>query len=140
VSEISLLNTSDGVPLFKSIILAAPDIDKRLFVSASDSMKAVARRLTLYASSKDKALIASREVHGYPRAGEAGDSLVVIEGMETIDASAVDTSFLNHSYYGDTRSIITDLFELIRHGLPADERAELRKRYLNGHAYWEVKP
>jgi glutamyl-tRNA reductase len=35
-----------------------------------------------------------------------------------IDATAVDTSLLGHSYYGDSRSILADMFDLIRRGSP----------------------
>ena len=50
-----------------------------------------ADRVTLYASSSDEALALSKQVHGYPRAGESGDQLVVVPGIDTIDVSAVNT-------------------------------------------------
>jgi len=77
-------------------------------------------RLTLYASSLDKALVASRKIHRYARAGDAGDDIVIVEGLDSIDASAVDTSLLGHSYFGDNRSVISDIYNLLRSpGQPA---------------------
>ena len=70
----------------------------------------------LYASSKDRALGVSKRIHGYPRAGDSGDGLVVLPSVDTIDATDVDTSLVGHSYYGDNRSILTDLFTLLKHG------------------------
>lgn len=80
-------------PLFHEVVLTAPDIDADVFRrDIVPAIRPTARRLTLYASSNDKALIASKEVHGYPRAGESGEHLVVVDGVETIDVTAVDTS------------------------------------------------
>src|SRR5262249_31973367 len=105
-------------------VLAAPDIDagvfKRDIVSAL--MKSV-KRLTLYASSRDRALKMSKELHDYPRAGDAGPGIIVLEGMDSIDASRVDTDFLGHSYYGDSPNLIGDLRKIIRNRLPASKRS-----------------
>ena len=85
------------------VIFAAPDIDRDRFIQLAAKFKGCAARFTLYASSRDVALLASKFVHGYPRAGEAGEALLVVDGVDTIDASLVDTSLvgLRHSYFGD---------------------------------------
>ncbi|MEZ6079827.1 MAG: hypothetical protein R3C56_30390 [Pirellulaceae bacterium] len=57
------------------------------------------------------ALIASKQVHGYPRAGESGANIVIVPGIETIDVSGIDLSLLGHSYYGDSEPMLRDLFE-----------------------------
>jgi hypothetical protein len=46
----------------------------------------------LYASSEDLALVASKSVHGAQRAGDSGPGLVLVPGIETIDATGIDTS------------------------------------------------
>ena len=54
-------------PHLNSVILAAPDIDARVFTQLSSSIVRAADRVVLYASSRDKALLASKEVNGaYP--------------------------------------------------------------------------
>jgi len=100
----------------KEVILAAPDIDAKTFKrDIAPALVGIGAPVTLYASSEDIPLKASKAVHdGYARAGDSGDDLIVISGIETIDATNVDTSFLGHSYYADERSVISDMFYIIR--------------------------
>jgi hypothetical protein len=39
--------------------------------------------------------------------------LVVVPGIDTIDATAVDTSFMGHSYFAETRSVLEDIYALM---------------------------
>ncbi len=86
-------------------------------------------------SNNDKALQLSKTVHKYPRAGEAGIGLVVLSGLDTIDVSAVDTSFEGHGYFGDNRTVISDLINVIQNGLQPKYRG-LRPADWNGLRYW----
>lgn len=123
------------------VIFAAPDIDRDRFVQLAAKFKGCARRCTLYASSGDVALMASKFVHGYPRAGEAGAALLVVEGVDTIDASLVDTSLvgLRHSYFGDKRSILNDMFNLIMRQLAPDQRFDLQVAGDALRKYWSYR-
>jgi hypothetical protein len=47
---------------------------------------------------------------------------VVLDGFDTIDASAVDTSLLGHSYFAGSRSVLSDLLQLLKDGMPPSER------------------
>jgi len=116
-----------GAAKLGQVIFAAPDIDRDRFVQLAAKFKGCAARVTLYASSRDVALLASKFVHGYPRAGEAGEALLVVDGVDTIDASLVDTSLvgLRHSYFGEKRSILNDMFNLIVQQLAPDKRFDL---------------
>lgn len=96
--------------------------------------------MTLYASSADRALTASQRFHQFPRAGEAGKNIVITRSSDTVDATSVDTSFIGHSYFADTRSVLTDLFSLIRYDLPPQSRFGLEKQMLNQQIYWKFKP
>ena len=102
------------------------------------SLLNVANHVTLYASSDDQALIASKQVHGYPRAGESGEHVVVVPGVETIDVSGIDLSLLGHSYYGDNESMLRDLYEVVRARLPAAQRALLVTRRQGALVYWQL--
>lgn len=105
------------------IIMAAPDVDASAFRNRYlPAAREMADRVTMYASSKDRALIASAKIHGHNRAGLSGDYLVTVEGLETIDASAIDTSLIGHSYYGDNPLLIHDLRSLIDQNTPAKAR------------------
>ncbi|MHB8901684.1 MAG: alpha/beta hydrolase [Thermoguttaceae bacterium] len=124
-------------PLFHEVVLTAPDIDADIFRrDLAPAILGTARRVTLYASSNDEALILSKQVHGYPRAGETGEGLVVLPGIETIDVSAVDTSLVGHSYYGDNTTVISDMVDLVRNSKSAQERRWLVTARLNDLLYW----
>ena len=111
---------------FREIILAAPDVDAEVFRrDLVPALRQAGQRVTLYASSNDLALKASKEVHGYARAGDSGDGLVVLPGLETIDASGVDESILAHSYFVESKPVIRDILNLLRHSLPAGRREGL---------------
>lgn len=110
----------------EAIILAAPDIDADVFKQKIlPRIRPATKNLTLYASSRDKALVASKHVHGYPRAGEVGPNLAVSPDVDTIDATQADTSFIGHAYYAEANSIVADLFELLRYQRRARERRNL---------------
>ena len=127
-------------PRLKEIILAAPDIDAEVFTrDIAPALSASGRPVTLYASSEDLALVASKKFHGYPRAGDSGQGLVVVPGIETIDATGIDTGLLGHSYYAETRSVLSDLFYLIRHGERADQRFGLMGVDIQAGRYWVFK-
>lgn len=113
-------------PIFDRVVLAAPDVDADLFrKELANTLTDVAKQVTLYASSDDQALMASKTVHGYPRAGESGAKLVIVPGIETIDVSGIDLSLLGHSYYGDSEPILKDLHDVLLSKLPAPQRSSL---------------
>lgn len=122
------------------IILTAPDIDADVFKrDIAPALLAAERPISLYVSSKDLALTVSRAVNDYHRAGDSSFGPMIIPGIETIDATHVDTSFMGHSYYASNRSVISDMFYLINHGHRADQR-KLRPIPSNSGQYWEFSP
>jgi esterase/lipase superfamily enzyme len=132
--------TAGGGAKLRQIIFAAPDIDRDTFVDLARKFQGKAERFTLYGSSNDRALRMSKLVHGYPRAGESGAALTLADGVDSIDASAVDTSLLGHSYYGSRNPILSDIFYLIREGLPPDQRYGFRAGEREKRKYWVYKP
>ncbi|MGD9720190.1 MAG: alpha/beta hydrolase [Pirellulales bacterium] len=141
------LETMDAVAaarnqqVFRELVLAAPDIDSRVF--RSQVLPHITRNVehcTLYASSRDRALLMSRFFHNYQRLGETEPELLVAMGIDTIDASLVDTSLLGHSYIGDVQSIVSDLRELVVSGKRPVERLGLELLEHNALKYWLIKP
>jgi esterase/lipase superfamily enzyme len=123
--------------IFKQIVLTAPDVDADEFVILARGINSSAERVTMYASSRDKALRLSRKFHGdAPRAGETGRRIVITEGVDTIDASGVDTSFMAHSYFSTRQTVLSDLFYLITQGHPPDSRDGLTPRTHGNGRYW----
>lgn len=92
------------------IILAAPDIDKDIFINQiMPSINGIAR-ITLYASNKDKALLISKKIRNdYERLGEGGENIVIVDGLESIDASNVATDLIGHGYFAETQSLLNDI-------------------------------
>lgn len=107
------------------VVFWAPDVDVDVFADRARRFATKAERFTLYTSGKDRALGLSRHAHGFARAGQAGRAILVAAGVDTIDVTDLDTDFMSHSYVGDNRSVLSDLYLLIRHGHSPDDRPGL---------------
>jgi esterase/lipase superfamily enzyme len=126
-------------PRFNQLALTAPDIDADEFRQLSAAIRPLITRATLYASSNDLALLASSAYQGYQRAGDTRPSVVVVDEIDTVDVSAVDSNLIGHFYYGDNRSVISDLFYVLQ-GRPAGGRATLRPEMAGARQYWVFRP
>lgn len=131
---------SDGQFLYNQVVLTAPDIDAGEFLQLASRIPSAAQRITLYASSNDNAILLSKKIHRYPRAGESGDDIVVVTGLDTVDASTVDTSLTGHSYYAEKRTMLSDLFYLLKDGTPPSERHGLDRKSCSKGDYWAFRP
>jgi esterase/lipase superfamily enzyme len=132
----------DGDPMLDEVVLAAPDYDAELFKQSLKDFKGKAKRYTLYGSEKDFALVTAKKLRsGYPRAGDGGSFVLVVDGVETIDATDVgeDLLGLGHSYFASKRTLLTDIFFVIHESLPARRRG-LPDRQSGGLTYWAFAP
>lgn len=121
------------------IVCAAPDEDAADFVKAMTALRVVGRRRTLYASSKDKPVWLSEVLHGYPRAGSI-PPVTLAAGLDTVDASDLDATFLGHSDFATQRPLLQDLFSLIKSSLEPQERLGLERALTDvGAQYWRIK-
>jgi hypothetical protein len=59
------------------------------------------------------ALALSHHLRGCCRLGESGANLTVLPGIDTVDVTRVDLSFLGHSYYGDEVPVLGDIGMII---------------------------
>ena len=85
---------NEQLALFNEFIPAAPDIDADVFrTDIAPALAAAGSPVTLYASAKDLAMVASRHLGGAPRAGDTRQGVVVVKGVETIDATKADAAF-----------------------------------------------
>jgi esterase/lipase superfamily enzyme len=124
--------------IFNQIILAAPDVDAKVFKEEIfPKMRGKANNITLYASSDDKALLASRLLHDNSRLGESGEYLTVIDGMDTIDSTGVDPSTLGHSYFSSTQTLLADIHNVIIKGSDPAQR-NLKTVEQSSHKYWKM--
>lgn len=139
LEQLAALMADPEAPSFSEVVLTAPDIDADVFRQVAAAFRRAARRVTLYASERDRALQASHKVHGYPRAGDGGRNIVVVPGIDTIDASAVDTDLIGHFYYGDNRTVLSDVFYLLQ-GVPPGKRYGVEARTSPAGTYWAFVP
>jgi esterase/lipase superfamily enzyme len=116
------------------LVMAAPDVDKDVFMKKAEEIRSVAKNITMYASSADKALLASDKKAwgarlGYIDAPEPN----LAEGMETIDVTAVgeDMLGLGHSTFSGSRAVLDDIGRIIRskvHLSPIDRSPTLQSK------------
>ncbi len=127
-------------PHFNQVVLAAPDIDAGVFKNEiASKIVTKSRRTTLYTSKTDLALIASRYFNHGDRAGDSGAQVVILDGIETIDATAVDSSLLGHSYYGSNVTVLDDLGQLLQNQ-PIASRHYLKLIATGSQSYWAFEP
>jgi len=126
----------------KEVVFAAPDVDQELFrIRISSDILDLGPRYTLYASDHDLALLTSEWLQGGKRLGRGGSALYLATGLDSIDATAVTGQLfsLNHSYFGDSSSVLSDLFYLIRYGNGPAQRPHL-KRIEGDRGGWALIP
>ncbi len=61
-----------------------------------------------------------------------------MHGLDTIDATNVDTSFAGHAYFAENESVIADSIAVMRDALPADQRPTLDEAFLGNLTYWRM--
>jgi len=115
------------------LVMAAPDVDSDVFRSLVSRLMVAAKGLTLYASSADKAMLASRlKAGGVPRAGDVpATGPLLVEGMDTIDVTAIGSDLLglNHSEYSGNRALLDDIGRILRTSTrPPDLRSPQLRR------------
>jgi len=135
VNNIVKMATSPGSKPFNQLILAAPDVDHIMFGRLAVDLPLAAERTTMYVSSLDKALATAGCLWGDRRAGYArlpDYPPLVVNGIDTIDVSQLDLSFLNHSTFAEAREVLMDMYHLITNKLPPTKR----KLKQEAEGYW----
>ncbi|MCA9123876.1 MAG: alpha/beta fold hydrolase [Planctomycetaceae bacterium] len=125
--------------LFGQVALAAPDVSGALFGALIPSLVRQADHVTLYYCEADQALQASREVH---QDKPVGLGPCFAEGVDTINADAVNTDVIGHGYYASAHELLTDLRLYLVNRLPPDDRLPpLGKRTeVIGFSHWAFAP
>ncbi|MDD2892906.1 MAG: alpha/beta hydrolase [Halothiobacillaceae bacterium] len=126
----------------RQLILAAPDIDYQVFEeNLAPRLRSLGVPVTLYVSSGDIALLASRFFHSYGRLGGQISPIFLSKGIDTIDASRVSTDLVGHTYFTKSRSVISDIFDVVESRLPPERRFNLRQaNSVESVKHWEFKP
>ncbi|MDH2916567.1 MAG: alpha/beta hydrolase [Gallionella sp.] len=120
------------------LVFAAPDVDARVFMQSLEKIPLVGKRKTLYVSHRDKALWLSRSIYEYPRAGLL-PPVTIAPGLDTIDATDVDNTFVGHDYFASVRALINDISSLFKGGLPPYDRVGIEPaEHSDGQKYWRI--
>ncbi len=115
-------------PKIDQIVLAAADVDNSVMKARAAAISGSVKAVTLYASDKDEALLASKTLAGSaPRAGEVRDGRpFIMAGVETIDISSASTLVFigkNHNKFATNAHILKDIALLMKGGIhPPDVR------------------
>ena len=121
---------------FGQIFLAAPDVDKDLFLDLAHLYPSFSIRTTLYASDADRSLPTSARLHGDCRAGYCPP--VTVPGFARFDTVRVpnfDLDMIGHGYYAEAEALWSDLHELMNHDTPPGQRQRLRAI----ENYWKME-
>ncbi len=136
---LSLVDRTDSLPRLGQVIFAAPDIDARIFSrEILPVLRDRAEGVTLYASSEDDALRASRALNGVWRLGLGGDSLTVLDGMTTVDATRIRGDALGHTLFGNS-ALLSDLHALLTEARAPAARRLLQVRRPDGAVFWRFR-
>lgn len=128
-------------PVLGQVLFAAPDVDAGLFKEMVPTIRPLAKRLTLYASDEDWALVASRKLHGNAlRAGIGGDHTLTSPVVDSVDMSVLGEDMLAHSYFADDSSALADMITLFwRNSDPQDRCGLVEDRDAGDVPVWRYQ-
>lgn len=132
-AAISGLETETGLH-FGQIILAAPDLSPSRFQAVASAYQRLAARTTLYVSSRDRALEASKWLADEPRVGYT-PPIAVIAGIDTVEVTDIDLTLLGHTYYAEAEAVLYDIADLLRSGQGPAQRVRVRP---GGPGAWRI--
>lgn len=124
--------------ILRDAIFVAPDVIVPDFLQHAGQFGSAAGRLTLYATTNDWALQFSLGIHKDDLAGLGGAKIVVLKGVDSVDATEVESFWSkNHAYAFEVPEVINDLKALISKNLGADKRA-LKPKTKDSLPYWLI--
>ena len=124
--------------LFDHFVLAAPDVDQKVFLKLANNYNRVAKHTTLYVSNKDKALASAKMLRiNRARAGLT-PPVTIVPNIDTVHVANVDMSLLGHGYVAEAREVLTDISELLTFDAPPRKRTGLRPAEEEGNRYWVI--
>jgi len=123
---------------FGQIILAAPDVDRDLFLDLAHLYQEHGERCTLYASNRDIAVHASSWVHWGNRAGYF-TPYTVAPGVDTIAVPDFNVDLLGHGYFATAGRLLHDMWTLLHHASPPGKRQGLEPLRSNDGDAWRLR-
>ena len=127
-----------GKVKFGQIFLAAPDVDRDLFLDLARLYPEHGERTTLYASRRDKAVHLSYKLHAAPRAGYFAP-YTVAPGVDTVAVPDFDIDLLGHGYFAQAEALLHDIHDLMRHSEPPKSRQRIKPAVHQGVSFWQFR-
>ena len=132
-----------ALPAISELLLAAPDINEEIFreqIAPGLVMLLQQTRRTIYASSNDVALKASKVAHEFRRIGDTEGGVLTFTGFDTIDASSAAplVRAFGHSYVMDSSRVLDDIADILIRRIPTAERG-LDRRQVAPNTYWLLR-
>ncbi len=140
---------------FDHVFLAAPDVgDDEFNEQFKDEIAALARAVTVYVSSDDKALLLSEWIHGKKRLGRSRaekqgqfEEMIDLLELETkgakeitvIDVTPVNRATLGHTFYVESSEFFDDIYQRLMNPHPVESRRLYRTNYSDGVFYWIMR-
>lgn len=138
LQRIALNVEQRGSVKFGQIFLAAPDVDRDVFIDLARIFPHYAERTTLYASKGDKAVHASAALHGAPRAGYF-EPYTLANEVDTIAVPDFDIDLLGHSYFAQAEALLHDMYSLIRQDQPPNKRQRIHRLENEAQELWYLQ-
>ncbi len=122
---------------FNQIILAAPDIDRDLFLGLASLYPAYSRRTTLYESDGDMAVYMSSIIHKAPRAGYF-QPYTVAPGIDTVAVPFFNLDYFGHDYFAEQEALLYDMRDLMLNDDPPANRMRISPMNADGMNFWTL--
>lgn len=129
---------SHGQVRFGQIFLAAPDLDRDLFLDLARLYRQFSQRTTLYAADGDLALLSSRLLHEATRAGYF-KPYTIAPGIDTVAVPDFNIDLLGHAYYAQAEALLGDIHGLMQHNEAPDSRPRLEPASEDGQRFWRMR-
>lgn len=127
-----------GQVKFGQIFLAAPDIDRDLFLDLARLYPEHSERTTLYASDGDLPVHLSAKLHDAPRAGYY-KPYTVAPGVDTVAVPDFDIDLLGHSYFAQAEALLHDIYDLMRLDAAPGKRQRITPAVDGGSSFWKLR-
>ena len=122
---------------FGQIFLAAPDVDRDLFLELASLYPEHSERTTLYASKRDLPVYLSTLFHGAPRAGYY-TPYTVTRGVDTVAVPNFNIDLLGHAYFAQAEALLHDIYDLILYGKAPERRQRIIPASYEGTNFWQL--
>jgi esterase/lipase superfamily enzyme len=123
---------------FGQIFLAAPDVDRKLFLNLAHVYPAFCDRATLYASRRDIAIYLSAKLHAADRAGYFLP-YTVAKDIDTVAVPGFNLDLLGHGYFAQAEALLHDMHHLIRYNDPPRLRQRVEPLIHENEQLWQIR-